>query len=350
MMSLRHLTTYVAVGLVVSGCAGGYTKVRVTGVSRDSVAQALWEAGGKETRTDEFGRSHDEVFWPSVDSINKRKAVVKYEEFRFTQIFSYSVPLRDTIKIAEKEPNGTVVSLRCKERDFLEWGMHRNKRKERGILLKMTQKLQDKEGAIVEWIGDWKPANEAVVVSRDNAKWIAYQGAPLSVAADFFKWRYPDYVKRESSGADKVVFERRMDRDPAERGNWFPDIWKVKGEEKGWESNEKTLIKRVPLEGSLNDEGAVIVVGVAAEGIKYERKATTVLVLLTGIEESYVDVGNELHNEVINGISDRILFESNNARFLDPSPWVEEIALPELEQEFSKCGIQTIEQQSKKNQ
>ena len=119
-MSLRHLTTYVAVGLVVSGCAGGYTKVRVTGVSRDSVAQALWEAGGKETRTDEFGRSHDEVFWPSVDSINKRKAVVKYEEFRFTQIFSYSVPLRDTIKIAEKEPNGTVVSLRCKERDFLE--------------------------------------------------------------------------------------------------------------------------------------------------------------------------------------------------------------------------------------
>jgi len=111
------------------------------------------------------------------------------------------------------------------------------------------------------------------------------------------------------------------------------------GVERRWESNERILIKRIPYYNGLDGNDDIVVVGVAAEGIKYEREVISLLVL----HETYVDVGDKLRNEVINGIAEKIFFEASNVSFLDPSPWMEKIELPGLAQEFSIIGMKMIQ-------
>lgn len=302
-VSFRYLTIYITFSFLVAGCSVGYTEVRLSGVTRYKVNQTLWNTGG-----------YDELVWPSIKKANDQKVVVKYDDTVSAGWFSYSVELLDTIKIVSEEDNNIIVSLQCKESQFLQWAMYRNKIKEHQILWKMAQALRKKENISVEWIGDWKPRNEPVIISDENTKWIAYHNDTLLMKTDFMDYWHPEYIKSDVSTQDRIIFRRWIDKEP---------INVLFFGEPGQESYEKIIIKRVPHEDKSYEGNSAIVIGVAAKGTEYKK-------MLLSSREEHTDIGEKLRNMMINRIVDKVFWGTGDTLFLDPSPWIEEIELPDL--------------------
>lgn len=307
-MSFRSLMIYAMFCFFFSGCSGGYTEVRLRGITKYEVNQSLWNVGG-----------YDELVWPDIRKVNKQKTVIRHKDTVSTPIFSTSRNLIDTIKIENDETNRLIVSLQCKQSEFLQWSKYRNKIREHQILWKMTQKLQEEENAsvecgAVEWIGDWKPRNEPIIITDENTKWIAYHNDALLTETGFLNYFHPEFVKSNLSVNKRVIYQRWISRDHID-DFLFP--------EPGQESYEKIIIKLVPHEDAYYKENTAIVIGVAAKGVEYKKK-------FFSYSEKYTDISENLLNSMMNRIVEEVFWSSSDTLFLDPSPWIEMIELPDL--------------------
>jgi hypothetical protein len=148
-----------AIGLVLTGCAS-VPKVRISNVERETIAKTLWEQGHSRT-TITLDHVSAESVWPSFGEINKPRTVIKYT---LTNHFIYRKRCRDTLSIVSESPNDTVVSLKCKEKNYIFDYLHylwpfykRNTYREQTVMLNTVRALQDNEGFNMEWLSKWKP-------------------------------------------------------------------------------------------------------------------------------------------------------------------------------------------------
>lgn len=341
-MTLRIAVSVISCGLCmlsIVGCATP-TRVRVSNINQQQVIETLLEEGGDNFRKSFFRKFGDkEGVFPSIKTNGKLNGVIRYDAFGSTQIFSYGIDCKDTICISKEKSGSFAVSLLCKERDFMEWGLHRELRKERQILLRTTKQLQEAHGAVIEWFGSWRPTGEPIIVSKQNAKWIGFSGGSTKEITEYLTRTYPRYNKSKYSTRKHTLYERTLKKNPRSE----VDFWKREDEVEKWESKERILVKTVP--PCSDEEEDIIVVGVNANGIHYEKKAVFRILFARGAAQTfYTDVSEKLVDGVIDGICEKVIFEVDRLEFVDPTPWIEDIELPSLETDFAKEGIDRLRQ------
>ncbi|MCD4824795.1 MAG: hypothetical protein K8S55_09310 [Phycisphaerae bacterium] len=275
------------------------SEVELVNVSPDIAAKALWEEGGQRKDYSLFG-SKVQV-WPSVEAVNNPKTVITYE---IAQIIG-SMHGRDTIGITKKEPNATVISLKCEEK---QWFFHkRNRDRERRVLQKTVWRLMRNAGNVsVRGVNGWQPAGLPIVVVKNSAKWIAIRNGSIEEVEQYLQAN--GYRKLDISSSSRMVFSRQLNADPDGGLNIFSTKW---------ESREKVLLKVVEQTRANGSKQSVLVVGILAGGNEKSR--------LLFVHNS--SVGDSLAGRLIMGISLEQAVKSKHLEFTDPSTWIEKIKL-----------------------
>lgn len=320
-MKVLKVLTFTIFGLIISGCAA-VPQVRVSGVKRSQIVQVLWEEGGYRWKSNFLGSSYTETVWPSVQSINKPKAVIEYKFHPFL-CTTYG---KDTIRIANEDSNNVTISLKCEDKTsvLFDFGrfltpLKRNTERERDILSRTVRRLAEK-GASVEWISTWKPViyKEPLVIYNNDVQWLGCKGVSPSSVLNYFSRK--GYKKHTDSNRERTLFVRSLSKNP------YDDETSLMNDKKrrtlDWQSDERILIKTIESNDRLDSKEQVVVIGVASKGTADVKELRWGLFWHT---TKRTDISQKLQYTLINDITSNSIFKGSGIVFVDPSPWIEEI-------------------------
>jgi len=345
-MKLARSVIYGILTIVISGC-GPPTTLQIKNVSREKVAQILWEHGSKRKYNSLLGPASERV-WSSAEDINREETTIEYQIDSFL-MKTYG---KDSISILGESPNEIEVSLQCEDKDVIFnfcWGLlsfyTRDLTTERNIMFRAATQLKNQAGASIEWVGYWQPANLPKIVMDGNAIWVAYKGASAEVASDYLtRWRYQ---KSACSNEQRTVFERDL-RDHPDDGLGSLFAFAIFLIMEQWESREKIVIRTITPENNPDSHEGVVVIGAAAFGIEHVNTVLSWTTKNKDRTDFYTDVGKELKEKVIYEICSRAAISAKGVTFVDPSPWIEVIELSPLETDFAKEGIKEMKLKQRK--
>ena len=382
--------------LCLSGCSSVIPRARISNVMDETVAQALWETGSKghETTANDFvgaafngnmsGRAKS--IWPSSEEINKPHTVIQYD----LQSVLASWKCRDTIQIIPENENNTILSIKCENKyvPFLNVislvsnpiisvspFYDRDYDREETLMLGTVQRLQKDRDVSIEWIGAWRPV-QPIVITQNGVKWIAFTGTDAQMAVDYFVQK--GYERIDPSTSTRLLFGRYLTKDPWEIGYSIKAIAKkeegrivqrterqtdseqpkIATEQRGnetiyytirqWESKEKILVKTVNTVDGPHEK--IVIIGIAGMGYGYQSLPVRRF-FFGGFkhEIKITNAGDNLVNTVLGDLR-KLAYDYTRSKnysqvieFINPSPWIEDLAVEPLQSEF----IQKMKRESK---
>lgn len=363
-MKLLQSIAFGILALTISGCAVKPTRVSIMNVSREKVAEALWQKGGK--RWDKlcsgtvtapravldrppqgkwatlFSSKVKEV-WPKPEQLikaNQDKVVAKYSLDHAWTIAGWFLDAKDTIGLRTEYPNQVVLSLECKEKketwcplpllctleDLLSF-YQRNIDRERDVVLETvwTLKSNDKVGAY--WPGKGTITNRPKSFLQGHTTWIAYKGGTAAPVINYLNKH--DYEKSVKTSPHQIIFKKAIVHHPKFlEGLLFP----VPPEQ---ESLEEIHIKVIDPKNYPDCNEPTVAIGIATSGF-----------MLKPSSPDGIDISNELRDNIIFVVWREVNLNRKPRKqpvFVDPYRWVEDIELRETR--FIKKGKEQLRQE-----